>query len=365
MNLLMVSGDRALASGTRGSFYATLEELQKYFERIDVICPHGRRGRGNTSVFPNVFLHSSPYRLWYQPLWIFRKGKELSGQHQYNVMTVHDYPPFYNGLGVWMLARATHVPWVAEIHHIVGYPHAASVQERIGKMSYLPYLKTIGQSTVAFRVVNASVRECLAQWGVMQGKIHIVPSFYLDHELLQSDPSIEKKYDVVFCGRLVANKGLEELLEAIARMTQLPRLLVIGDGPLRPHLEAKNYSIKANATFAGWLLSSYEVYHAMQSGKVFVMCAKSEGGPRVLLEAMALGLPIIATNVGVVPDVIRDGDNGLITSGTPEDLAEKIHRLLSDEALRIRMGAEARKILDRFERKDLITRYADFLKSFA
>lgn len=393
MNLLMISGDRSLASGKLGAFYVTLEELRKHWERIDVICPRasGRcvmvsgdepshqpivssfvSAQGDT-IFHNVFLHHSPSGLWYQPLWILRKGKELCRQRQYNVMTVHDSPPFYNGLGAWLLHRAEDMPWIAEIHHVVGYPVAADFREWVGRRMYPLYLRTIGRKASAFRVVNAGTRDLLARWGVQQERIHVVPSFYLDHELLNPDPSIQKKYDVVFCGRLVVNKGIENLMEAIATvypsttlgMTQSLRLLVIGDGPLLQYLKAESYNLKTHVTFAGWLPVPRDVYRAIQSVKIFVMCSKSEGGPRVLLEAMALGLPVIATNVGVVPDVIRDRENGLITTGTPEDIAEKIRVLLADDVLRTRLGNNARAVIQKFERKKLIMEYAEFLQSFS
>lgn len=379
MNLLMVSGDRALASGRRGAFWQTLEELRKHWGRIDILCPHAachaesveashgvalRRAQSDTA-FPNVFLHPSPHRLWYQSLWILRKGKDLSRQRKYAVMTVHDYPPFYNGLGAWMLHRVTGVPWIAEIHHVVGYPAAASFAEWIGRRMYPPYLRTIGRSAAALRVVNAGVGEFLAQCGVRRERICLVPSFYLDHELLQFDQTIEKKYDVIFCGRLSPNKGVREFLDALDIIKVTVTACIIGDGPLCQKLKAESYNLKARITFTGWLPTSHDVYNAMQSAKVFVMCSKSEGGPRTALEAMALGLPVIATRVGVMPEVIEDGVNGVFTTGNPGDIAKKIQWLLSDDRLRARMGAEAKKVLDRFEKRRLIAQYADFLKSFA
>lgn len=394
MNLLMISGDRSLASGKRGAFWYTLEELKKHWERIDIVCPYPachaepvEASRGVTfrqaqcdTLFPNVFLHPSPYALWYQPLWILRKGKELYTQRHHTVITVHDYPPFYNGLGAWLLHRATDIPWVAEIHHVVGYPAAAGVMEWIGRRLYLLYFWTIGRSAAAFRVVNAGTGEFLARHGVRRERIHLVSSFYLDHELLRPDPSIPKEYDVVFCGRLVAHKGVEEFLRATmqcrvfrssAHDNRTLRVLVIGDGPMRskmeaPHLESRpRREGKSAITFTGWLPTSRDVYRAIQSAKVFVMCSKSEGGPRVALEAMALGLPVIATRVGVMPDVIQDGASGIFTTGDPGDIAKKMQWLLSDDQLRARMGAEAKKILDRFEKRRLMSRYADFLQSFA
>lgn len=82
-----------------------------------------------------------------------------------------------------------------------------------------------------------------------------------------------------------------------------------------------------------------------------------------MLEAMAVEMPVITTEVGVVPEVIEDGVNGIITTGEPDDLAEKIKTLLADEKLRKKIGKEAGKIMDIYERKNLVKGYADFLKS--
>ncbi|MBI2524258.1 glycosyltransferase family 1 protein, partial [Candidatus Peregrinibacteria bacterium] len=392
MNLLMISGDRTLASGKQGAFYATLEELRKHWERIDVICPQAKirstksEARNNSknskfegrkqfrsfrassvecisdfgsriSDFPNVFLHPSPHGLWYQPLWILRKGKELSRQRRYTVMTVHEYPPFYNGFGAWLLHWATGIPYVSEIHHVVGHPAAANVQEWIGRRLYPLYLRTIGRTAAAFRVVNAGTRELLVQWGIRKEKVHIIPSFYLDHHALSSVLPLEKKWDVVFCGRMVPNKGVPRLLRALAHIPDA-KLLLMGDGPKRfaYYGMAKKLGVRFDPVDSGvlWQVDPFAVYQLMQRTKVLVMCSLSEGGPRVVLEAMALGLPVIATNVGIVPDIIRDGENGLITNGTPQDLAEKIQKLLSDDALRARLGLCARDVLQVFERRKLI-----------
>ena len=108
-----------------------------------------------------------------------------------------------------------------------------------------------------------------------------------------------------------------------------------------------------------------ELWTQMTQGKIFVMPSKSEGGPRIALEAMALGLPIISTHVGVMPDVIEDRVNGLFTSGSPEDLAEKMSQLLSDAAWRERMGAAAENVLEKFDGEKLLHGYAQFLQSLA
>lgn len=374
MKLLMISGDRSLLRKQRGAFWYTLEEFRKHWERIDIICPrtavsHEVSDSSLTShIFENVFFHPSFKGLWHQPWWILSKGGELVKEHAHEVMTVHEYPPFYNGIGARWLSKKLHVPYAIEIHHVVGFPVAASNQEWVGRLLSFLYLRFDVRRARALRCVNAATKHLLSQWGVPEEKVAVLPSFYLDREaLLETPPLQEKVYDIVFCGRLVANKGVHEILQAIGSMPPYVTTLIIGDGPERGSLEekAKKLNLSERVKFCGWLSENTDVYRAMQSGKVFVVASKSEGGPRVALEAMALGLPVVSTCVGVMPEVIQDGVNGMFTSGDPKDIAGKVLQLLHDADLRERMGSEARKILEKFERKALIAAYAEFLKGIA
>ncbi len=378
----MISGDRSILQGKKGAFWYTLEEFSKHWERIDVVCPRNAEVVRDKrlvvsenvtahyplptthSPFPNVFFHPSPGSLWTQIRWIVKKGRELIAEHHHDVITAHEYPPFYNGIGARHLHQATAVPYVLEVHHIVGLPKAASFMEWLGALASRWQIPRNASRAMAVRTVNENVRDTLVLWNIPYQKIHVVPSFYLDTEKLEPNPSIQQQYDVVFCGRLVANKGLPEVLRAVAALPGVT-LLIIGDGPKRQSMEAqaKSLGISDRVTFRGWLSFQEDVIAAMQSAKIFVMHSSSEGGPRSALEAMALGMPVIVTRVGVMPDVIEDEVNGVFTDGTAEGLQGEIRMLLEDQAMRERIGKEAQRITERFERKKLIKEYADFLKS--
>lgn len=366
MNLLMISGDRSLAEGRRAAFWYTLEVLRERFDRIDIIMPRPRVAIPHKVPFPNVVLHPSPWPLIFQPLWIARRGKQLMAEHHHAVMTVHEYPPFYNGLGACALSRFTEVPFALEIHHLVGLPVASSFTERIGAILSRLLLPFDARHAAAVRTVNRGVRDVLVRWGVPEAKVKVVPSLYLDAAAWKPDPSVPKEHDIVTCGRLVANKGIEQLLDAL---TQLPSasLLVIGDGPRRRALErrARERGLSARVTFAGWLPSQEEVAEALRSARIVVMNSRSEGGPRTAVEAMACGLPVVATRVGVMPEVIRDGENGMLVSFATRDLVAALQRLLGDAALRERLGREAAQVAGRFERQRAIGAYADFLCSLS
>ncbi len=392
MKLLMVSGDRSILQGKKGAFWYTLEEMAKHWERVDVVCPRpdgvesgpafapapsvrlgtgsatvGKKWKVESSPFANVFFHPSSRGLWYQPWWIFRRGRELIGAHHHDVMTVHEYPPFYNGLGARWLHKAMKIPYMTEIHHIVGYPKAANLTEWIGYWMSKVWLPRWGTRRVAkIRVVNIEIAAFLRGWGIPGEKIEFIPSLYLDFDALKPDPSIQKTYDVVFCGRLVANKGLQEVLQAVSRLPDV-RLLVIGDGPEKNRAEqmAHSLGIASRVTFTGWLQSNTDVYRAIQSAKVFVMNSRSEGGPRVLFEAMALGMPVITTKVGLAEWVIKDQINGIFTDGTAEDLCKKLSDGLNGDGLLSEIGEKAMLTIPQFDRVTQVKNYADALQRIA
>ena len=377
MKLLMVSGDRSILSGRKGAFWYTLQEMQKHWDRIDIICPRVERAEhskqdastpiGDGGKAPhNVFFHPSPRGLWHQPSWIAHRGRELFRAHHHDVMTVHEYPPFYNGRGAINLHKKTGIPFALEIHHIVGWPVAANLQEHIGHRLSRFILPREARYAARVRAVSGAVAQELMHWGIPSAKLEIIPSFYLDHELIGRVAAPPKSYDIAFCGRFVVNKGCLELIDALRHLPDA-RLLLAGDGPLRPELERRIHAMHAEhrVNFLGWLPTLESVLEAMLTARVFVMPSLSEGGPRSALEAMACGMPVVATRVGVMPEVIEDGVNGLFTDGTPKNIAACVSRLLADETLRERIGKAAQSVLARFERRALVEKYADFLKRIA
>ena len=104
--LLMITGlgsAKDLASGKKGAFYNTLEEFHKYWDRVDIICPRVDEKLKVQSLFGNVYLHISPWPLFFQPLFFIRKILELHKKINFDLMTVHEFPPFYNGIGARLL----------------------------------------------------------------------------------------------------------------------------------------------------------------------------------------------------------------------------------------------------------------------
>src|SRR3990167_10435561 len=167
--LLMITGLGSaadLASGKKGAFYNTLEEFHKYWERIDIIAPRIVRDVGNDgdvgnekfqqakrsnkrsdtttqtqNLFGNVYVHISPWPLLFHPFWFLKKGLEIYREQKFNLMTVHEFPPFYNGIGAWFLWNFIRVPYVLEIFHIPGYPMSTGFKELMYKNSAKIYYR--------------------------------------------------------------------------------------------------------------------------------------------------------------------------------------------------------------------------------
>lgn len=154
---------------------------------------------------------------------------------------------------------------------------------------------------------------------------------------------------VTTVARLFVTKGLTHLLEAIAvvqRTYPAVRFRVHGEGPLRQELlaYADKLGLDGEAIFVGAFTDRAALGRILGETDVFVMSSILEGQPLGIVEAMAYGCPIVSTAVGGIPELIRDGVNGLLCRpADPACLAQQIITLIEDSTLRIQLAAAARR----------------------
>ncbi|MEO8503937.1 MAG: glycosyltransferase family 4 protein [Acidobacteriota bacterium] len=161
---------------------------------------------------------------------------------------------------------------------------------------------------------------------------------------------------LIFAGRLLAEKRVDLLLRAVALLaaTRPGKLLtVFGDGPDRRRLEAMaaDLAIAARVDFHGHVETSAEVWGALGRARIAVQPSEREGFGLFPLEAMAAGLPVVycQSPESAVPELVRDGIEGIEAAATPEGLAAAIAGLLDDETARTRFRQRA---LDRASQYD-------------
>ncbi|QUO46919.1 glycosyltransferase family 4 protein [Halorubrum ruber] len=155
-------------------------------------------------------------------------------------------------------------------------------------------------------------------------------------------PSVTAEGDeIVFVGRLKDQKGVDVFLRAVAGLNE--SVLIVGDGPERENLEALAERLNVDAEFAGEVPPDV-VPDYLRRGKLFVLpSVRGEGLPNAVLEAMAVGLPVIVTDTGGAADAVVDGETGYLVSPGDEDaLGDRIEQLCRDEDRRERMGEAAR-----------------------
>jgi phenylacetate-CoA ligase len=156
---------------------------------------------------------------------------------------------------------------------------------------------------------------------------------------------------VVFLGRLGANKGTHELVEAVGRLQRsglITPVVIAGDGDVGPTRSAvAKLEHPEVVSVPGWIDQEH-VSDLLGRYGVFCLPSFEEGKPVSLLQAMSYGLACVTTPVGGIPDVIKDGETGLlIEPGDVTGLAGALERVLSDETLRARLGAAARERVSR------------------
>jgi len=172
------------------------------------------------------------------------------------------------------------------------------------------------------------------------------------HEPVTTRAAAENRPRILFVGRLIERKGLPYLIEAMAELRQhLPATLdVVGTGRQRAALEqlATECGVADAVRFAG-RVGDRELAQLYAASDVFVLPSivdrrgDTEGLGVVLLEAMSYGRPVVATNVGGIPDIVRHEQTGLLVpQKDPHALAEALHRLLTDRDLAERLGAAGR-----------------------
>jgi glycosyltransferase involved in cell wall biosynthesis len=160
---------------------------------------------------------------------------------------------------------------------------------------------------------------------------------------------------VVTVGRLVPWKRVDHLIEALAGCAEAG-LVIVGDGPQRHRLEgiARELRMDDRVYFAGQRTKA-ETLSLMAACDLFVLNSTYEGFPHVVLEAMCLGLPVVATAVGGTPELVRDGENGVLLAPNANGaLSKTLMKLVTSSEGRQRLAAGAQQTMQRFQRSAMI-----------
>lgn len=163
-------------------------------------------------------------------------------------------------------------------------------------------------------------------------------------DLLRFERSKGRK--IIFVGRLIKNKGVADLIEA---MKQLPEgeLLIVGDGPDRERLETLAQGLRV--TLVGQVDPSTVIDYLKQARVLVLPSRLGDGFPNVILEAMACGVPVVATSIAGIPDLVRHQETGyLFEVGDIKQMATYINQILKDDNLWEKLGKRSLEVVQSY-----------------
>jgi len=171
---------------------------------------------------------------------------------------------------------------------------------------------------------------------------------------------------VLYVGRLSPEKNLETIVHATSSLGAGATVTMVGAGPLRGDVEALARARQVEIKFPG-IVEQAKLPAVYGSADVFVLASFTEGHPKVLLEAMACGVPCVASDCAGNRSLITDGETGLLFDPRrPTELAEHLRRVLEDPALAARLGKAGRVLVsERYDLGTLVQREIELVRSVA
>jgi glycosyltransferase involved in cell wall biosynthesis len=180
--------------------------------------------------------------------------------------------------------------------------------------------------------------DVICRFPEIRDRVRVTPN-YVDTERLRPNADVPPATDLIYVGRLTRQKNLENLLEAIRPLDAT--LTIVGDGPLRRPLRRRFCDLGDRVRWLG-ARPHGELPTLLSGARVFILPSHYEGHPKALIEAMAVGLPVIGGDSPGIRDQIRHGETGLLCGTEAADIRKAIRRVLRDADLAERLGRRAR-----------------------
>lgn len=191
---------------------------------------------------------------------------------------------------------------------------------------------------------NAVKKQVLDNCTVNESKIEVIPFAVLDNFINDEIKPIEEKIDLLFYGRIEPYKGVDVLIEALDKLKIKPITYIVGKGDIL-EIYPNVKSIPENVHLLGFVEND-ELIRYIKACKAIVLPYHEATGTMTVCQAFYYGKPVIASDVGVLPEYVQDG--GLIFEhGQPNQLANEIEDLLADEELQAKLSENARNIYEK------------------
>lgn len=201
--------------------------------------------------------------------------------------------------------------------------------------------KGVFEGAEAVIVTTPKIRDqVLSVYDVFRERIHVIPNYVETEHFAPLERKNNDRLHIGFLGRLDTEKDPRLFLEAVKDLDA--QIEIIGDGPMRAEMEAAAQGSRADVRFLG-NMPHHELPTILNGWDIFLMTSHYEGHPKALIEAMSCGLPVVASRVPGIQELINEGDDGLLVEPEAHAFRQAIQRLMGDGGLRMRLGKAARQ----------------------
>lgn len=281
-------------------------------------------------------------------------------------LIIYSHMIYLTALPIFWLKNRMSIPSVVTTDVLPGVSwfYGSKVVDGIGYVYTMLFGKRIFKLADGVQLLSSGLSEYVGKLNLASNRTFTIPrgvdteSFGLENEPkgLRNELGIaEQDVVVLYVGRLDLVKGVNYLLQAAERILASHngiKFLIVGDGSLRQEYERFAKPFLLDIIFTGW---RNDVPQLMNIADIFVLPSLSEGVANVAMEASASGLPVIATKVGEVPQIVSDGETGMLVEPKDvEGLVTATEKLIDNPSLAKKMGEAGRKRMEEKYNWDII-----------
>jgi len=335
-------------------------ELAKGFDEYHILA-RSETNQYSYSNKDNIHLHLVPRVtkkskiFFFTSFWMFWIIKKYKTPHLLSQC------PIVGGFTATLASRFYKIPLMVEIH---GEEYFRFLKKNSFIVNIMKYSFKHANK---IRSLNSAMTKKLKKYGIVNNVVEIPNRVNLDiFNKQKKDFSISNKIKFISVGRFVWEKDYLNLIKALHNSNIDFHLTLIGGGPLKNEYEKYiiENKLDSNVVLIDWI-EQKDMIDMIVNSDIYIQSSVSEGMPRTIVEAMALQMPIISTNVGSIEGVLNDGENSIIiNSNKYDELVDAIDKLINNDKLRETIARQGYKdVVEKYEWNKVFELYRDEIKS--
>lgn len=336
------------------------KELAKGFDEYHILA-RSETNSYNYSNEENIHLHLVPritqksktfFFISFWMFWIIKK---------YKITHLLAQCPIVGGFTATLASKFYKIPLMVEIH---GEEYFRFLEKNTFIVKMMKYTFDHARKT---RSLNSEMTRKLKKYGIIKNVIEIPNRVNLDiFKNQKKDFRISNQIKFISVGRFVWEKDYLNLIKALHNSNIDFRLTLIGGGPLKNEYEKYiiENKLDSDVVLIDWI-EQKDMIDMIVNSDIYIQSSVSEGMPRTILEAMALSMPIISTNVGSIEGVLKNGENSIVINPNKVDeLVNAIITLTNDDEFRETIALQGYKdVVEKYEWNKVFGLYKNEIKS--